>query len=64
MLDEKLVKKGLLHKRHSHTMRQFYALGKSIMHGELHYISGQQYDVYYKEAHNFVIEMKKFIERR
>jgi len=62
MLDEKLVKRGLINKRHAYTMRQFYALGKSIMHGELLDISGQQYDVYYKEAREFVSEMKRFIE--
>ncbi len=62
MLDEKLVKKGLVHKRHAFTMRQFYALGKSIMHGELLDVSGQQFDVYYKEARDFVFEMKRFIE--
>jgi hypothetical protein len=45
-------------------MRQFYALGKSIMHGELLNISGEQYDLYYKEAHEFVMEMKRFIEKK
>lgn len=64
MLDEKLVKKGLLRKQHSYTMRNFYALGKSIMHGELLQVSGDQYDVYYKEAHDFVMDMKTFIEKR
>ena len=64
MLEEKLVKPGLIHKRYAGTMRQFYAVGKSIMHGELLMIKGEQYDVYYKEAHEFVMEMKKFIERK
>ena len=64
MLDEKLVKKGLLNKKHSSAMRNFYALGKSIMHGELLQVSGDQYDVYYKEAYDFVMEMKGFIEKR
>jgi predicted nucleotidyltransferase/uncharacterized protein (UPF0332 family) len=64
MLEEKLVKKGLLAKRHALTMKRFYALGKSISHGELLHISGQQYDAYYKEAHEFVITMKQFIEKR
>lgn len=64
MLDEKLIKKGLLHKKHSYTMRSFYSLGKSIMHGELLQISGDQYDGYYREAYAFVMEMKDFIEKR
>ncbi|MGV8150155.1 MAG: nucleotidyltransferase domain-containing protein [Candidatus Woesearchaeota archaeon] len=64
MLDEKLVKNGLLQKKHSYIMRNFYSLGKSIMHGELLQISGDQYDVYYKEAYSFVMDMKMFIEKR
>lgn len=64
MLEEKLVKKGLLQKKHAYTMRNFYSLGKSIMHGELLQISGDQYDVYYKEAFSFVMDMKTFIEKR
>ncbi|MEM4637518.1 MAG: nucleotidyltransferase domain-containing protein [Candidatus Woesearchaeota archaeon] len=64
MLEEKLVKKGLLHKKHAYTMRNFYALGKSIMHGELLHVSGDQYDVYYKEAYSFVMDMKSFIEKK
>jgi len=64
MLDEKLVNKGLIHKKHSGTVRQFYSLGKSIMHGELVYVSGDQYDLYYKEAHDFVMAMKSFIAKR
>lgn len=64
MLEEKLVKKGLLQKKHAYTMRNFYSLGKSIMHGELLQVSGDQYDVYYKEAFSFVMDMKTFIEKR
>ena len=64
LMEEKLVKPGLIRKQHAVTMRQFYALGKSIMHGELINISGDQYDAYYREAHNFVMEMKNFIERK
>jgi uncharacterized protein (UPF0332 family)/predicted nucleotidyltransferase len=63
MLTERLVKTGLIKKKYAYTMRQFYALGKSIMHGELLQITGQQYETYYKEAHEFVVEMKKFIEK-
>jgi uncharacterized protein (UPF0332 family) len=62
LMELRLVKTGLVDKRHISTMRQFYALGKSIMHGEL--LSGEQYDLYYKEAHEFVMEMKRFIEKK
>lgn len=64
MMEQKLITTGMLNKKHAYTMKQFYALGKSIMHGELLQISGDQYDVYYKEAYNFVMEMKKFIEKK
>jgi predicted nucleotidyltransferase/uncharacterized protein (UPF0332 family) len=64
MLDEKLIKKGLLHKKYAYTMRNFYSLGKSIMHGELLQISGDQYDTYYREAFSFVMDMKTFIEKK
>jgi hypothetical protein len=58
------VKTGLIDKRHMHTMRMFYNLGKSIMHGQLHDMTGDQYDAYYRQAYDFVMEMKKFISRR
>jgi uncharacterized protein (UPF0332 family)/predicted nucleotidyltransferase len=64
LMDEKLVKPGILDKRYMHTMRNFYSLGKSIMHGEITQISGDQYDMYYREAHDFVMAIKKFIEKR
>jgi hypothetical protein len=51
-------------KRHLHTMRMFYNLGKSIMHGQIHDLTGSQYDAYYMEAYDFVMAMKKFINKR
>jgi uncharacterized protein (UPF0332 family)/predicted nucleotidyltransferase len=64
MLEEKLVKPGLIHKKYASAMRKFYVLGKSIMHGELIQVKGEQYDMYYTEAHDFVMEMKRFVEKR
>lgn len=64
LMDEKLVKTGLLDKRYMHTMRMFYNLGKSIMHGQLHDMSGDQYDAYYKEAYDFVMAIKKFVNKK
>jgi uncharacterized protein (UPF0332 family)/predicted nucleotidyltransferase len=64
MLEEKLVKTKLIDERYALIMKRFYSLGKSIMHGEVNYVSGEQYDVYYKEAHGFVMELKRFIENR
>ena len=64
MVDEKLVKPGLLEKKHLHTIRMFYNLGKSIMHGQLHDMSGDQYDAYYLEAYDFVMAIKKFVNKK
>jgi len=64
LMEQKLVKPGLMDKKHLHTMRMFYNLGKSIMHGQLHDLTGDQYDAYYKEAYDFVMAVKKFINKR
>jgi len=64
LMEEKLIKPGIIDKRHSHTMRAFYNLGKSIMHNQLTDMTGDQYDAYYKEAYDFVMAMKKFIDKK
>jgi len=64
MVEEKLVKPGLLEKKHLHTIRMFYNLGKSIMHGQLQDMTGDQYDAYYREAYDFVMAIKKFINKK
>jgi uncharacterized protein (UPF0332 family) len=64
MLEEKLVQPRLINKKYAGIMRNFYMLGKSITHGELNTITGEQYDAYYKEAQSFVKEMKEFIEKK
>ena len=64
MLEEKMVKKGLIHAKYARIMRNFYHLGKSIMHNEITNISGDQYDGYYKEAHEFVYAMERFIGKK
>ncbi|MGV8171550.1 MAG: nucleotidyltransferase domain-containing protein [Candidatus Woesearchaeota archaeon] len=64
MMEEKLVKPGLIEKKYLHTMRMFYNLGKSIMHGQVSDINGDQYDGYYREAYDFVMAMKKFISKK
>ncbi|HYD03204.1 MAG TPA: nucleotidyltransferase domain-containing protein [Alphaproteobacteria bacterium] len=64
LMDEKLVKPGLLDKKHLHTVRMFYNLSKSITHGQLHDLTGAHYDGYYREAYDFVMAVKKFINKR
>lgn len=64
LMDEKLVKPGLLEKKHLHTMRMFYNLGKAIMHGQVHDMTGDQFDGYYREAYDFVMAIKKFVNKK
>lgn len=64
LLEQKLVKKKLLPKKHANTMRNFYKLSRMILHRELKEIKGEEYEIYYKEAKEFVDFMKKFIEDR
>jgi len=62
LLEEKLVKKKKLEKKYIATMRTFYRIMKMILHRDIKEIKGQQFDLYYKEAENFVNRMKKLIE--
>lgn len=61
MLEEELARKGKLEEKYVNTMRKFYKLMKQITHRELGIISGQEYDVYRKEAEEFVKRMGKFV---
>jgi uncharacterized protein (UPF0332 family)/predicted nucleotidyltransferase len=61
MLDEVLVKKGLLEKKYSKIMRDFYDRAKSVMHREVNEIKGADFDQYLAEADDFVDRMKGFI---
>ncbi|RJQ15815.1 hypothetical protein C4573_06715 [Candidatus Woesearchaeota archaeon] len=63
LLEEKLVKKKLLHNRYPKIMAHFYHLSKAITHGEIRTISGEQYDQYFKDAKDFVDEMQRFIRK-
>lgn len=63
MLDEKLVKTGKVEQQYVKTMRRFYNLAKMIMHREIKEVSGSEYEVYQKEAQQFVERMKDYIEK-
>ena len=63
MLEETYVKRKMLEKSYVQTMREFYQLSKEITHREVRFISGPQYEKYYKEADDFVKRMKKLIEK-
>ncbi|MDO8660371.1 MAG: hypothetical protein Q7K43_00640, partial [Candidatus Woesearchaeota archaeon] len=64
LLHEKLVKKGMVHKKYVDTMHLFYDLNKKITHKEITRITGEQYEHYLKLCKEFVIEMRKVLELR
>lgn len=64
LLDQKLVKKHLINKKHIETMKLFYSVSKKIARRELKDIKGLEYEIYYKKAREFVDEMKKFIDKK
>jgi len=64
LLYEKMVKKDLLEKKYSKMMDNFYKLAKRIGHQELTEIRGKDYDIYLKDAQDFVDRMKEFIQKQ
>lgn len=62
MLEEKLVKAGLLHKKYPGICHQFYILMKKITHREIKELSGAEFDKYEKLATDFVDEMKHIVD--
>jgi predicted nucleotidyltransferase/uncharacterized protein (UPF0332 family) len=63
LLNRIYVRKKLLEKKYVETMRKFYTLMKKITHREIQTITGQQYELYHKEADTFVKRMKKLVEK-
>ena len=63
MLEKVFVKSKRLEKRYAETMKRFYRLSKMITHREVREIKGQEYELYFKEAEDFVIRMRKLIDR-
>jgi uncharacterized protein (UPF0332 family)/predicted nucleotidyltransferase len=61
MLDEYLVNKGLLEKKYSKMMKDFYTTAKAIMHKETHEVRGVEFDKYLADANEFIERMKQFI---
>ncbi len=64
LLDEKMVKKKILPKKYVSTMRNFYKLMKMITHREIKEVTGEQFDLYFEEAEEFVNKMRDIIEKR
>ena len=64
ILEEKLVKKGHLARRHVTAVQQLYDVSKRITNRELRSISGREYERYQKMADDFVMNVQNFLERR
>ncbi len=63
MLEKVFVRSHLLEKKYVDTMRKFYKISKMIVHREIKEIKGPEYELYYKEAEEFVRRMKGLIEK-
>jgi len=63
MLDKIFVKKKLLAPKYVKTMRKFYRISKMITHREIKEIKGHEYELYMKEASEFVQKMRVLIEK-
>ena len=63
LIESTLLPKGVLQRHHVATFKEFYTLSRIIMHGELKYVSGKDFDEYYTKAYNFVSDIKKELEK-
>ena len=63
LLEEKMVKTGLLDRKFPPIMREFYTMSKAIVTGEIKDMNGQQFEEYYKEAKEFVEAIKAFLDK-
>ena len=61
VLDEELVKRNLLEEKYSRIMRKFYVLQKRISYRQVKEVSGREWDVYIKEAEDFVSRIDRFL---
>ncbi len=62
LIEQKLVKRKLTHKKYADTAKFFYELSKKITHKELRDVTGKQFDEYQKQAKEFVNEMRRIVE--
>jgi uncharacterized protein (UPF0332 family) len=64
MIDNRMVKTGVVNSRYVKIMKNLYALNKKIIHRELQAISGKEYDELRKQAQEFVKVMQKIVEEK
>ncbi|MBR9703232.1 hypothetical protein GOV10_04290 [Candidatus Woesearchaeota archaeon] len=64
MMDEYLVRKGLLHKKYPVVMRELYDLSKHIEHRDIKAVAGSQYDDYLKETLDLVDSLRRIVKEQ
>jgi predicted nucleotidyltransferase/uncharacterized protein (UPF0332 family) len=62
VMNEKLVSKGILNKKHVEIVKEFFALSKYIIHRDMKELSGKDFDEYYKKAYEFINDIKEILE--
>lgn len=63
MINDVLISKGLIDKKYSNVPKIFYELVKKIERREISFISGKEFDDYYKKAQDYVIAIDQFISK-
>lgn len=61
MLEEHLVRKGLLAKKYPAMLKELYTLSKKIEHREISTVSGAQYDTYSATTEDLVEALRKIV---
>ena len=64
LIEDRMVKPGIVTQRYAQIMRNFYRLSKMILHREIKGVSGSEYEKYYEDAYDFVTTMKRVIESK
>ena len=63
MVEHELLPKHILTKKDVELLRELHRLSKMIEHNELKYISGRDFDDYYRRTYDLVTDIKKEIEK-
>ena len=63
LLEKKLAKPKIIKEKYVTIMERFYKLSKLIVHRQIQEIKGEEFEIYYKEAEEFIEEMRKIIEK-
>ncbi|MFW6230880.1 MAG: nucleotidyltransferase domain-containing protein [Nanoarchaeota archaeon] len=63
LIEKILLPKNVLKHHHVAVVKEFYTLSRIISHDELKYLSGKDFDGYYKKAYDFVSDVKEALEK-